>query len=115
YGNELLLAFFNSLMASFGLLATLVFAPQCLSCFEITLALVLLSSTMSMFLLLILIVGVTNFEFSLHPSLIVKLKQLPDPGSLITDMSPPICAHSFLQMARPRPVPPYFRVVEAST
>ena len=39
---------------------------------------------------------------------------LPAPGSLVTSMSPPIMRHSRRLMARPRPVPPYFRVVELS-
>ena len=44
----------------------------------------------------------------------VKLKVLPWPGSLSTQISPPIKFASFLLMVRPSPVPPYLRVVEVS-
>ena len=40
--------------------------------------------------------------------------EAPRPGSLWTLTWPPICSHSCLTMARPRPVPPYSRVVELS-
>ena len=40
--------------------------------------------------------------------------EAPRPGSLWTLIWPPICSHSCLTMARPRPVPPYSRVVELS-
>ena len=39
----------------------------------------------------------------------------PTPGSLSTHIDPPINSASRLLIARPRPVPPYWRVVEAST
>jgi hypothetical protein len=45
-------------------------------------------------------------------SLIVKVD--PWPGSLSTVMSPPIIRQNRLLIARPRPVPPYLRVVEVS-
>ena len=48
------------------------------------------------------------------PSLTVNVKMLPTPGWLVTQMSPPISCASRLQMVRPRPVPPYFRVIEVS-
>ena len=38
----------------------------------------------------------------------------PRPGSLSTQMRPPISSTSRAEMARPSPVPPYFRVVEPS-
>ncbi len=38
----------------------------------------------------------------------------PLPGSLSTVMSPPIIWQNRRVIARPRPVPPYLRVVEAS-
>src|SRR6266571_2666989 len=38
----------------------------------------------------------------------------PCPGVLVTMMSPPQAATSFRQIARPRPVPPYWRVVDWS-
>ena len=46
---------------------------------------------------------------------IVKANTEPRPGSLSTRISPPMRAQSRWQMARPRPVPPYLRVVEEST
>ena len=39
---------------------------------------------------------------------------LPWPSSLATVRSPPIIRQNLRLMARPRPVPPYLRVVEAS-
>jgi hypothetical protein len=39
----------------------------------------------------------------------------PTPGSLVTVMSPPIMRLKRWLIARPRPVPPYLRVVDAST
>ena len=42
------------------------------------------------------------------------MKTLPSPSRLATVMVPPIAAHSSLQMARPRPVPPNRRVVVES-
>ena len=44
----------------------------------------------------------------------VKLKVLPSPDLLSTQISPPIISTRRLLMARPRPVPPYLRVVEVS-
>ena len=49
-----------------------------------------------------------------RPKTAVKLKVLPRPGSLSTQISPSIMFASFLLMASPRPVPPYLRVVEVS-
>ena len=48
------------------------------------------------------------------PRRAVKRKVLPLPSSLVTSMVPPISSASRLEMARPRPVPPYLRVVDAS-
>ena len=45
----------------------------------------------------------------------MKAKVLPRPGSLSTVIVPPIRATSRAAMVRPRPVPPYFRVVEVSS
>ncbi len=45
-------------------------------------------------------------------SVVMKLDPLPMMEFDV--MSPPIAVESCLQMARPRPVPPYFLVVEAS-
>ncbi len=39
----------------------------------------------------------------------------PSPGVLLTPMRPPISSTSRRQIARPRPVPPYWRVVEPSS
>ena len=44
----------------------------------------------------------------------VTVKVVPLPGSLSTVMSPPIIWQNFRLIARPRPVPPNLRVVEAS-
>ena len=41
-------------------------------------------------------------------------KVLPWPTSLVTPISPPMSSTSWREMARPRPVPPYRRVVPAS-
>ena len=43
-----------------------------------------------------------------------KWNRLPCPTSLSTQMRPPISSTSCDEIARPRPVPPYRRVVEAS-
>ena len=48
------------------------------------------------------------------PNHVVKMKVLPLPYSLSTQMVPSIISTSFLEMERPSPVPPYFRVVEVS-
>ena len=48
------------------------------------------------------------------PSSAVNQNVLPTPTSLSTPMSPPISATRRLQIASPRPVPPYRRVVEPS-
>ena len=48
------------------------------------------------------------FEFGL------KEKMEPLPSSLVTPISPFIISTRRLEMARPRPVPPYLRVVEPS-
>jgi len=41
----------------------------------------------------------------------VKWKQLPAPGSLSTQMRPPINSRILVEMVSPNPVPPNFRVV----
>jgi hypothetical protein len=43
-----------------------------------------------------------------------KVKRLPIPGWLLTLMLPPCRSTMRLQMDKPRPVPPYLRVVEVS-
>ena len=48
------------------------------------------------------------------PRWAVNQKVLPTPGRLCTPTSPPIRVASFLEMASPRPVPPYLRVVDES-
>ncbi|MBV6475800.1 MAG: hypothetical protein MOGDAGHF_01366 [Rhodocyclaceae bacterium] len=48
------------------------------------------------------------------PKRAVKWNTDPRPGSLSTQMRPPISSTSALEIARPRPVPPYLRVVELS-
>ena len=48
------------------------------------------------------------------PTTAVKRNVLPSPGRLTTLMTPPITATSRAQMARPSPVPPKRRVVDAS-
>ena len=47
-------------------------------------------------------------------SLAVKRKVLPSPTTLSTQMVPCMSSTMRLEMARPRPVPPYLRVVEES-
>jgi hypothetical protein len=44
----------------------------------------------------------------------VKKNSLPLPGSLSTQISPPIISTRRLDMVNPSPVPPYFLVVELS-
>ena len=46
---------------------------------------------------------------------ILKKKGEPSPGSLSTHIVPPISSLKRRLMAKPRPVPPYCRVVEEST
>ena len=48
------------------------------------------------------------------PKHAVKWKVEPLPTSLSTQISPPIISTSWREIARPRPVPPYWRVVELS-
>ena len=48
------------------------------------------------------------------PSRTVNQKVLPCPGVLSTPIVPPMAAVRRWEMARPKPVPPYFRVVESS-
>ena len=48
------------------------------------------------------------------PKRAVKWKREPRPGSLSTVMRPPISSTSCAEIERPRPVPPYSRVVEPS-
>lgn len=45
----------------------------------------------------------------------MSVKVDPTPGSLLTVSVPPIASASRRLMARPRPVPPYTRVVEESS
>ena len=47
-------------------------------------------------------------------SVMVKAKVLPTPGVLVMPICPPISSTKRLQMARPSPVPPNRRVVDAS-
>ena len=47
--------------------------------------------------------------------MIVNEKRVPLPASLSTQMRPPSSSASWRQIARPSPVPPYLRVVDAST
>jgi len=44
----------------------------------------------------------------------VKLKALPTPIVLSAEIVPPISSVKFLQMDKPSPDPPYFRVVDVS-
>ena len=48
------------------------------------------------------------------PSQMVKLNVLPTPGSLSSQMRPPINSTSLREIVRPRPVPPCLRVVDMS-
>ena len=51
---------------------------------------------------------------SLNEAGMRMVKVEPSPGVLSTETSPPIIWQIFRVIARPRPVPPYLRVVEAS-
>ena len=77
---------------------------------------VALSSTTSTFILRSSGVGENRFAAVPLPILkeAVKEKVVPCPGSLSTRISPPIISTRRLLMDSPRPVPPYFRVVEVS-
>ncbi len=44
----------------------------------------------------------------------VKKNVVPSPGSLSKSSCPPISSINRAEMVRPRPVPPYFRVIEVS-
>jgi hypothetical protein len=46
---------------------------------------------------------------------IEKVKVVPTPGLLSTLIDPPINSQIRFEIARPKPVPPYLRVVESST
>ncbi len=61
-----------------------------------------------------LIAGAGSWPASGSPRHTLKWNVLPMPFSLSTSISPPIISTSFLLMLNPRPVPPYFRVVELS-
>ena len=50
----------------------------------------------------------------MSPVEIETVKVLPSPGKLCTVSSPPSAVTICLEIASPRPVPPYFRVVELS-
>src|SRR6202167_4977807 len=49
-----------------------------------------------------------------NPNVAVKCNVLPRAGTLSTQILPPIKSTKRLVIAKPRPVPPYFRVVELS-
>ena len=49
-----------------------------------------------------------------RPNWATKWKRLPLPGSLSSQSRPPISSTSCAEIVRPRPVPPYRRVVDAS-
>ena len=59
--------------------------------------------------------GVASEGIDVGSARIVKRKVEPEPNSLSTRMSPPISWDRRWQMASPRPVPPYLRVVDEST
>ena len=75
-----------------------------------------LSSTIMILRCLTSIGTTSSFSsgFSTTRVWIVKLKELPFLSSLSTHILPPIFSMSCFEMVRPRPVPPYFRVVELS-
>ncbi len=57
----------------------------------------------------------TSITFvSAIPRRAVKWNWLPRPSSLSTQIFPLIISTSLVEMVKPRPVPPYFRVVEVS-
>ena len=94
--------------------ASVTSPPQSFNWSRNTLRLALLGSTISSFSLDKSILGLLSGFWVLVCSCKLKLKQLPRPGLLLTLMSPAINSHSFFAIDRPRPVPPYLRVVEAS-
>ena len=59
--------------------------------------------------------GVGSAGCGWRPKCAVKAKVLPRPGSLSTAIVPPIRATRRAAIVRPRPVPPYLRVVEVSS
>ena len=101
--------------ASSAFLASVTVAPQWLSWPLSTFLLVSLSSTIRMLSRFMLNVGSTAIDSALASSNKVKLNWLPLPKELFTVISPSINKHSFLVIAKPKPVPPNSRVVEAST
>ena len=67
--------------------------------------------------LLVLLAGSAAVNAEMSPILAsrtVNQKRLPWPGSLSTPVLPPIMSTRRRVMARPRPVPPYLRVVDPS-
>ena len=56
----------------------------------------------------------SRFRLFVFPTRTVNQKLDPFPGSDSTPISPPIISTSFLEMAKPSPVPPNFRVVVIS-
>ncbi len=56
-----------------------------------------------------------SVEFGTAAALIVNSKFEPIPGSLSSQIAPPSISQSRWQIARPKPVPPCLRLVEAST
>ena len=58
--------------------------------------------------------GGTSAPTSDSPNLAVKWNVEPLPSSLSIAILPPIASTSCIEIARPKPVPPYFRLVEPS-
>ena len=56
----------------------------------------------------------SKFTPAMSPVGIVTVNVLPSPGALCTVNSPPSAVTIWREIASPRPVPPYFRVVELS-
>ena len=83
--------------------------------------LVLLSSTMSTRLFASSTSFPWRYVFEIFKSLwdalviMVNVNVEPSPSTLSARMCPPISSTNRILIARPRPVPPYFRVVDVST
>src|ERR1035438_1054188 len=91
---------------------------QSSSCVIKIFLLVWLSSTMRTFLPFNLAIFPLKYIFDwegTESAIIVKKNDVPFPTSLSTQIFPPIISERRLLITKPRPVPPYVLVVEAST
>jgi len=108
---------FSFASASLPLTASSKRHPRYLSCSFRTSRLVLSSSTISICFLLISLFSARTRSTACFCFVkgILNQNVEPSPSLLSTPISPFMIWTRFLDMARPKPVPPYLRVVEAST